>query len=102
MSNEEDAANQIRDQQFFLVFSDSQPVNAELHSDAELQNEGNAHSDSKISIHERDEELPDRDVNSDSNAKRANIETRTEPRLSRYVRRHHPVEKSLVTKRPDQ
>ena len=64
-------------------------MNAELYLDVELQNEGNAHFDSKISTHEGDEELPDRDVNSDSDVGRPNIEIRTEPRLSKYVRRHH-------------
>ena len=58
----------------------------------ELQNEGNAHFDSKISTHERDVELSNRDVHSDSNDERPNIETRTEPRLSKYVRRHPPAE----------
>ena len=67
-------------------------MNVELHSDVELQNDGNAHSDSEISTHERDEELPDRDVHYKSNAERPNMETRIEPRLERYVRRHHLVE----------
>ena len=39
------------------VSAESQPVNVELHSDVELQNQGNAHFDSEISIHERDVEL---------------------------------------------
>ena len=73
-------------------------MNAKLHSDVELQNEGNAHFDSKISMYERDEELPNRDVHSDSDAERPNIETRTEPRLSKYMRRHHPAEKIIGDK----
>ena len=58
----------------------------------------NAHSDSKISTHERDVELPDRDVHSDSDAERPNMETKTEPRLSKYLRRHHPTEKIIGDK----
>ena len=74
-------------------------MNVKLHSDAELQNEGNAHSDYEISAHERDVELPNRDVHSDSNAERPNIETRTKPRLSKYVRRHHPAEQIIGDKK---
>ena len=37
----------------------------------------NTHSNSKINTHERDVELPERDVHSDSEAKRSNMETRT-------------------------
>ena len=73
-------------------------MNAELHSNVKLQNKGNAHSDSKISTHERDVELPDRDVHSDSDAERPNMETRTKPRLSKYVRRHHPTEQIIGDK----
>ena len=63
----------------------------ELHLDVELQNEVNAHSDSEISVHERDVEQPDRDAHSDFKAKRQTKETRVEPRLSKYVKRHHPA-----------
>ena len=73
-------------------------MNVELHSNVELQNEGNAHSNFEISTHERDAKLPDRDVHSDSDVERLNIETRTEPRLSKYVRRHHPVEQIIGDK----
>ena len=45
MPNEEELANQIGNQQQVLVFVETQSVNDELHSDAKLQNEGNAHSD---------------------------------------------------------
>ena len=55
MSNEEDVANQIGNQQEISVSVESHQVNAELHSDAKLQNEGNAHFDSVISTHERHE-----------------------------------------------
>ena len=91
MPNKEDVSNQIGSQQQVLVFAKSQPVNFELHSNAKLQNEGNAHFDSKISTHERDVELLDRDVHSDSDAERSNTETITESRLSKYVRRNHPA-----------
>ena len=61
-----------------------------MHSDAELQNTGNAHSDSKNSTHEGNEELPVEDMHGDSDAERNNMETRKEPMLEKYVRRHHP------------
>ena len=73
-------------------------MNVELHSDVELQNEGNAHSNSKISAHERDVELPDRDVHSDSDAERSIMKARKKPRLSKYVRRHHPAEQIIGEK----
>ena len=73
-------------------------MNAKLHLEAELENEENAHSDSKISTHERDVELPKRDVNNDSKDERPNMETRTKPRLSKYVRRHRPAKKIIGDK----
>ena len=91
MPDKEDVANQIWNQQQILVSTESQPLNAKLHLDVKLQNEGNAHSDSKISTHERHVELPNKDVHSDSDAERPNKEARIEPRLSKYVRRHHPT-----------
>ena len=63
-----------------------------------MQKKKNAHSDSEISANERDIELPDRDVYSDFDAERPNMETRTEPRLSKYVRRHHPVDQIIGDK----
>ena len=45
-------------------------MNVELHSNVELQNEGNAHSNSKISRHERD-------VHSDFDVERPNTKTWT-------------------------
>ena len=91
--NEEDTTNQIGNQQQVSISVESQPVNVELHSDVKLQNKGNVHFDFEImSTHERDVELPDRDVHSDSNAERPNMEARTKSRLSKYVRRHHPAE----------
>ena len=37
-------------------------------------------------------------MHSDSNAERPNIETRIEPRLSKYVRRHHPAKQIIGDK----
>ena len=64
------------------------PSRTELHLDAKLQNEVNAHFDSKISEHERDVEIPNRDIHNDSKFERKNEEIRAEPRLSKYVKRH--------------
>ena len=49
----------------------------------------NAHSDSEVSVHERNTEIPDRDAHSDTEAERQNEEIRAEPRLGKYVKRHH-------------
>ena len=65
-------------------------LGTKLHSDVKLQNEVHAHSDSEVSVHERDVEIPNRTEHSDSKAERKNEETRFEPRLSKYVKRHHP------------
>ena len=73
-------------------------MNVELHSNTKLQNEVNAHSDNKISTHKRDVELPDRDVHDDFDAKRLNMETRIKPRLSKYVRMHHPTKQIIGDK----
>ena len=73
-------------------------MNTELHSRAMLQNEENAHSDSEISTHGRDAEIPKRDAHSDSEAQRQNEITRTEPILSKYVRRHHPIDQIIGDK----
>ena len=54
MPAEEEVVNQVGIQQQVLVLAKSQPVNAELHSEAELQNKDNAHSDFEIRTHERD------------------------------------------------
>ena len=73
-------------------------MNVELHSEAELQNGENAHFDSKISKHERDDELSNGDVHSDFKVERPSMETRKEIKLSNYVRRHHPIEKIIGDK----
>ena len=73
-------------------------MNAELHSDAKLQNEGNAHSNYEISTHKRDAETPNRDAHNDTKYERQNTITRTEPRLSKYVKRHHLVDQIIGDK----
>ena len=72
--------------------------NVKLHSNVELQNEENAHFDSEISTHERDSKTLDRDVQSDTKAKRQNIVTRTNSRLSKYFKRHHPIDEIIGEK----
>ena len=63
----------------------------QMHSDAKLQNIGNAHSYFENSTHEGNEELIDGDMHENSDAERTNMETRKEPILAKYVRRHHPT-----------
>ena len=99
---DEEAANPIANQQQASVSFESQPMNVELHSEDELQNEENVHSDSEVSTHGRDAELPKRDVHNDSEDEQPNMETRIEPRLSKYVRDITLLNKSLVTRKPDQ
>ena len=70
-------------------------MNTELHSGVELQNEENAHYDSRISTHGRDDEIPERDAHSDIQAKIQSVITRTKPRLSKYVKRHHPIDQII-------
>ena len=96
MPTDEDVVNQVANQQQVSVTTKSHTMNVELHlatklqSGVELQTEVEAHSNFEISIHERDAELPDREVLSDSEVDRPNEENRAEPRLSKYFRRHHP------------
>ena len=73
-------------------------MNVKLHLEVKLQNEDNAHSDFEISTHERDVELPERDVHNDSEAERPNMETRKEARLANYVRRHYLAEQIIGEK----
>ena len=79
-------------------------MNVELHSTVEfhlgamLQNEENAHFDSEISTHGRNAEIPMRDVHSDTEAERQNAITRTKPRLSKYVKIHHPTDQIIGKK----
>ena len=60
-----------------------------LHLGVRLWNKVEAHFDFEISVHERDVELPNRDAHSDSEVERPNEKNRVEPRLSKYVKRHH-------------
>ena len=73
-------------------------MNVELHSEVKLQNEEDAHSESEISTHDRDIELPNREVQSDPEPESSNMEIRTEPRLSKYVKRHHPANQIIGDK----
>ena len=97
MPAEEDVANQAINQEHVLVTAESHPMNAKLHSrtephsDVKLHNKVNAHSDFEDNVHERYVDLPNRDAHSDSNFERKNEETRAKPRLSKYVKRHHPT-----------
>ena len=98
MPIEEDFIDQVEIQQQVLVIVESWPMNTEqnsstkLHLDVKLNNEKNARSDFEVSTHGRDDELLERDVHNDSEVERPNVETRTEPRLSKYVKRHHLAE----------
>ena len=67
-------------------------MNVKLHSWSKLHNEENAYFDSKISTHGKDVEIPERDAHSDTKAKRQSAKPRTQPILSKYVRRHHPID----------
>ena len=71
---------------------------AKLHSGFKLHNEENAHYNSEVSTHDKDTELPKRSVHSDSKNERQNVETRIEPRISKYVRRNHPIKKIIGSK----
>ena len=62
------------------------------------KNEETTHSNSKVSVHERDVEIPNRNIHSDFEAERKNEETRAKPRLSKYVRRHHPTDQIIGKK----
>ena len=70
----------------------------ELHLGTELQNEVEAHFDFEISVHERDVELIDREVHSDLEVERPNVEAKVEPRLFKYVKRHHCTAKIIGDK----
>ena len=73
-----------------------------MHSDAELYNKVEAHSNFEISVHERDIELLGSEVHSDLEVGRRNVEARAKPRLSKYVKRYHLLHKSLEIKILDQ
>ena len=83
MPTEEDVVNQAINQHQVSMTTESHPINVEL------QNEVDAHLNFEISVCERDVELPNIDVHSDSKVERQNEETRVESRLSKYFKRHH-------------
>ena len=58
----------------------------------------NAHFDSKVGWNERNFEIPNKDAHSDSEFERQNEEIRAEPRLAKYVKRHHPAEQIIGDK----
>lgn len=91
--NDDEAMNQVinQQQQVSMTFR-SHTMNVELHLEIEL------HSNIKINVHERNAKLPNREVQSDSKAKRSILESRAEPRLSKYVRQHHLVEQIIGDK----
>ena len=70
----------------------------ELPSGAELQIKDEVHFDSKISVHERNVNLNYKEVDSDSKVDRPIEERRAEPRLSKYIKKHHPVEQIVRDK----
>ena len=81
MPTDEDVVNQ----QQVLVATMSYTMNAksysgtELQSRTKLQKEDEEHFDSKISVHERNVELPDSKVHSDSEVDKPNEENKAEP-----------------------
>ena len=101
MPIEEDFVNHIANQKHVSVTVESHAVNVELHLGielhsrtklhlgVELQNQVEAHYNSNITVHERDVELPSTELHSDSKVERPNVEARVEPRLSKYIKRHH-------------
>ena len=95
-----EVANQNDNQQQTSVSTKSQKVNAErqMHSDAKLQDTGNARLDLVDSTHEENEEFFDGDMHDNSDAKRNDMETRKEPVLEKYVRIHHPVDQIIGDK----
>lgn len=72
MHVEEDDVNHVPNQHQVSVTVESHTMNIEFHSGtklhlgAKLPNEVESHSNSEISVHERDAKLPDREVHSDS------------------------------------
>ena len=74
MSAEEDVVNQVGNQQQVSVTVESHLVNVKMHSGTEshlgveLQNEVNAHSNYKVCGYEKDADIPEKDVRSDSEA----------------------------------
>ena len=75
----------------FYVIVESHTVNVESHLDTKLHTTSKLQSDNV--------ELPKREVHSNSKVEHMIVEERRiEPRLSKYVRRHHPVEQIIGDK----
>ena len=66
-----------------------------MHLGVELQSEAKIHSNVEINVQEMNVELCNREVHSEPEIELHERpifeERRIEPRLSRYVRRHHPI-----------
>ena len=73
-------------------------LGTELQLGAELQTKADSHSNSEISVHERDVELTNREVHSYSKVDRPSEEGRAESRLSKYAKTHHPYEQIIRDK----
>ena len=73
-------------------------VELQTHSEAELQNTENAHSDSKNYQHEGNGEVPDENMHEESDSKSNDMQTRKELVLEKYVRRHHPEDQIIGDK----
>ena len=63
-----------------------------MHSNVELQNIENVHSNLEDRTHEENEEVPNEEMHID------NMEIRKEPVLAKYVRRHHPTDQIIGDK----
>ena len=74
MLTNEDAINQVANQQQVSVTAEMHTMNVELHlvtelhSGVKLQNKVEAYSNSEISVHGRDVEIPDIDAHSNTKA----------------------------------
>ena len=77
-------------------------VELQMHSNVELQNVENSHSDFENSQHEGNKEIPNENMHEDSDFERDNMQTRKEPVLAKYVRRHHPTDQIIREKELDQ
>ena len=102
-SNTDDTENQATIQQELVTF-ESHTMDVELHSGSELQSEAMVHSDAEIILQERNVELLDKEVHSEPEIELHEWpiveERRTEPRLSKYVKRHHPS-KQIIGEKED-
>ena len=70
----------------------------QIHSEAKLQNTKNVQLDLENSTHEENEEFPNGDTYDNLDVERNNMETRKEPILAKYVRRHHPADQIIGDK----